>query len=142
MCYDIAVIGGGPGGYTAAAKAAAAGCSVVLFEQDELGGTCLNRGCMPTKALLHAAETYHAMTHSESLGLRAEGAGYDFAAMHARFWPNINQIICLTDCILVMFNNNQSIAKISQIFKSINKFIVVSLMQTYAWFVQNIQNTT
>ena len=84
MCYDIAVIGGGPGGYTAAAKAAAAGCSVVLFEQDELGGTCLNRGCMPTKALLHAAETYHAMTHSESLGLRAEGAGYDFAAMHAR----------------------------------------------------------
>ena len=84
MCYDIAVIGGGHGGYTAAAKAAAAGCSVVLFEQDELGGTCLNRGCMPTKALLHAAETYHAMTHSESLGLRAEGAGYDFAAMHAR----------------------------------------------------------
>lgn len=58
MKYDIAIIGGGPGGYTAAEKAAKAGMQVVLFEQDHLGGTCLNRGCMPTKALLHSAETY------------------------------------------------------------------------------------
>ena len=54
MKYDIAIIGGGPGGYTAAEKAAKAGMQVVLFEQDHLGGTCLNRGCMPTKALLQA----------------------------------------------------------------------------------------
>ena len=61
MKYDIAIIGGGPGGYTAAEKAAKAGMQVVLFEQDHLGGTCLNRGCMPTKALLHSAETYAAL---------------------------------------------------------------------------------
>ena len=55
MTYDIAIVGGGPGGYTAAEEAAARGCSVVLFERDLVGGTCLNRGCIPTKALLHDA---------------------------------------------------------------------------------------
>lgn len=57
MTYDLAIIGGGPGGYTAAEKAAHKGLSVVLFEKNELGGTCLNRGCIPTKALLHGAHT-------------------------------------------------------------------------------------
>ena len=84
MNYEIAVIGGGPGGYTAAAKAAKAGFRVVLFERDLLGGTCLNRGCIPTKALIHAAETYSAVTHSEGLGISVQGASYDFAAMHRR----------------------------------------------------------
>lgn len=84
MKYDIAVIGGGPGGYTAAAKAAKEGFSVVLFERDELGGTCLNRGCMPTKALLHAAETYAAVRRGAELGIQADSVGYDFAAMHRR----------------------------------------------------------
>ena len=84
MKYDIAVIGGGPGGYTAAEKAAKAGFRVVLFEKDQLGGTCLNRGCMPTKSLLHGAETYAALAKGEALGIRAEGISYDFAAMHRR----------------------------------------------------------
>ena len=68
MKFDIAIIGGGPGGYTAAEKAAKAGRSVVLCEKEELGGTCLNRGCMPTKALLHSAETYAALGHAQDLG--------------------------------------------------------------------------
>lgn len=55
MSYDIAIVGGGPGGYTAAEEAAQRGRSVVLFERDLVGGTCLNRGCIPTKALLHDA---------------------------------------------------------------------------------------
>ena len=73
MKYDIAIIGGGPGGYTAAEKAAKAGMQVVLFEQDHLGGTCLNRGCMPTKALLHSAETYAALEHAQTLGIQTQG---------------------------------------------------------------------
>ena len=54
--FDLAVIGGGPGGYPAAIRAAQLGASVALVEKAELGGTCLNRGCIPTKLMLHAAE--------------------------------------------------------------------------------------
>ena len=56
--YDLAVIGGGPGGYESALKAARLGMKTVLIERDALGGTCLNRGCIPTKTLLHGAGTY------------------------------------------------------------------------------------
>ncbi|MBO6055158.1 MAG: dihydrolipoyl dehydrogenase [Oscillospiraceae bacterium] len=84
MRYDLAIIGGGPGGYTAAEEAGKHGLSVVLFEADQLGGTCLNRGCIPTKALLHASELYQAVKGSESLGLRISDAGFDFEAIHER----------------------------------------------------------
>ena len=75
MNYDIAIVGGGPGGYTAAEEAAARGCSVVLFERDLVGGTCLNRGCIPTKALLHDS-----------------APGADFAAIHARKQAVVTQL--------------------------------------------------
>lgn len=83
MEFDLAVIGGGPAGYTAAEAAAHEGLSVVLFERDLLGGTCLNRGCIPTKALLHAAETWKAVQSAGEMGIHFEGATYDFATMHA-----------------------------------------------------------
>lgn len=57
---------------------------VVLFEKEDLGGTCLNRGCMPTKALLHSAETYSILGKAEELGVRTYETDYDFGAMHAR----------------------------------------------------------
>ena len=69
MHYDIAIIGAGPGGYTAADEAAKAGRTVVLFEERDLGGTCLNRGCIPTKALIHAAELAHAAGEGEDVGV-------------------------------------------------------------------------
>lgn len=84
MKFDIAIIGGGPGGYTAAEKAAKEGLQVVLFEKEDLGGTCLNRGCMPTKALLHSAETYAALGHAQTLGIQTQDVTYDFDAMHRR----------------------------------------------------------
>lgn len=84
MKFDIAIIGGGPGGYTAAEKAAKEGLQVVLFEKEDLGGTCLNRGCMPTKALLHSAEVYASLGHAQTLGIQTQGITYDFAAMHQR----------------------------------------------------------
>jgi dihydrolipoamide dehydrogenase len=82
--YDLAVIGGGPGGYVAAIRAAQYGMKVVLAERDKLGGTCLNRGCIPTKSLLHAAEAYAGCAHFETLGLSAENISYDINKVHAR----------------------------------------------------------
>ncbi len=82
--YDLAVIGGGPGGYTAADEAAKAGLSVILFEKDLLGGTCLNRGCIPTKALLHGSELYRTALHAQEWGLRLEASEYDFRVMHEK----------------------------------------------------------
>ena len=56
--FDLEIVGGGPAGYTAALHAASIGQKVVLFEKDEIGGVCLNKGCIPTKAILHSSEIY------------------------------------------------------------------------------------
>ena len=84
MSWDLIVIGGGPGGYTAAIRAAQLGLRTALVERDAVGGTCLNRGCIPTKALIHAAERYEEMRECETFGLRAEGVTFDYPAMCAR----------------------------------------------------------
>ena len=82
--YFLAVIGGGPAGYTAAEKASKAGKDVVLFEQNALGGTCLNVGCIPTKSLLFGAKQYYNATHAQRYGVTAENVTFDFAAMQKR----------------------------------------------------------
>ncbi len=81
---DIAVIGGGPGGYVAAIRAAQLGARVALIESDALGGVCLNWGCIPTKALLHAAEVWRDLQSIKPLGLTVQGASFDFAAVMKR----------------------------------------------------------
>lgn len=86
MCqydYDIAVLGGGPGGYVAAIRAAQYGKKVALIEARELGGTCLNRGCIPTKALLHGAEVYEQTLGASVFGVNAAEVGYDYTRMAA-----------------------------------------------------------
>ena len=76
--YKIAIIGGGPAGYSAAFEAVRYGFSVLLFEMDELGGTCLNRGCVPTKYLSHVAELYSNITESKRYGIGVEPTGLDY----------------------------------------------------------------
>ncbi len=78
--YDLGIVGGGPGGYVCALRGAQLGLKVVLFEEAELGGTCLNRGCIPTKALLHVAEVYQQSLTAEEFGLRVESVTLDYAA--------------------------------------------------------------
>lgn len=73
--YDLVVLGGGPGGYAAALYAASAGLSVALVEKDKVGGTCLHRGCIPAKALLHAAEVFRTVSHAAEHGVRLPGDG-------------------------------------------------------------------
>ena len=84
MKYYLAIIGGGPAGYTAAERASKAGKDVVLFEQNALGGTCLNVGCIPTKSLLYGAKQYYNATHAQKYGVTAENVSFDFAAMQKR----------------------------------------------------------
>ena len=68
---DLAIIGGGPGGYVAAERAGAKGLNVVLFEKRELGGVCLNEGCIPTKTLLYSAKVYDYAVHGDKSARRA-----------------------------------------------------------------------
>ncbi len=76
--YDTAVIGGGPGGYVTAIRLSKLGKKAVLIEKDELGGTCLNRGCIPTKALLQSAEVYKTVKTAGDFGIKAENASFDY----------------------------------------------------------------
>ena len=78
----IAVIGGGPGGYVAAIRAAQLGATVSLIEKENLGGTCLNIGCIPTKALLHTAALYEEARNGAVFGIKAQVA-LDFPAAQA-----------------------------------------------------------
>jgi len=81
--YDIVVLGAGSGGYAAAMRAAQLGSKVALIEGDKVGGTCLHRGCIPTKALLHAAEVADEMREGASIGVRGAFEGIDMAALNA-----------------------------------------------------------
>ncbi|MBQ6735605.1 MAG: dihydrolipoyl dehydrogenase [Lachnospiraceae bacterium] len=83
--FDLIVIGGGPGGYEAAAFAAENGMKTALVEKDALGGTCLNRGCIPTKTLLHSAELYAELQGERPrAGIRTEGLSFDLNALQDR----------------------------------------------------------
>jgi dihydrolipoamide dehydrogenase len=82
--YDIIVIGGGPGGYVAAIRAAQLGLKTAVVEREHLGGICLNWGCIPTKALLRSAEVYHYMEHASDYGLTADKFGFDMGAVVKR----------------------------------------------------------
>jgi dihydrolipoamide dehydrogenase len=80
--YDVVILGGGSGGYACALRAAQLGLQVVLVEKGELGGTCLHRGCIPTKALLHAAEVADSSRESEQFGVRSTFEGIDMPAVN------------------------------------------------------------
>lgn len=82
--FDIIVIGAGPGGYPAAIRAAQLGAKVAVVEKEQLGGTCLNWGCIPTKALIAVAETFEKIKHAEALGINVKDATVNYAAMIGR----------------------------------------------------------
>ncbi len=90
--YDVVVIGGGPGGYAAALYGASAGLSVALVEDAVIGGTCLNRGCIPAKALLHSAEVCRMANHAGDFGVVADGAGA-FSADWSKVAKRTNGIV-------------------------------------------------
>ncbi|MCX6273684.1 MAG: dihydrolipoyl dehydrogenase [Bacteroidetes bacterium] len=84
MNYDLIVIGSGPGGYVAAIRASQLGMKTAVIERSELGGICLNWGCIPTKALLKSAQVFEYLMHAQDYGVKATGVEADFAAMVKR----------------------------------------------------------
>lgn len=82
--YQLIVIGAGPGGYESAIRAAQLGLTTALIERREVGGTCLNRGCIPTKAMLHSAQLYREAANFELFGLHTENTSFDWAKVHQR----------------------------------------------------------
>jgi len=98
--FDLVVLGGGSGGYACALRAAELGLSVVLIEKDRLGGTCLHRGCIPTKALLHAAEIADGSRESEAFGVKTTFEGIDMDGVNAykdkvvgRLWKGLQGLV-------------------------------------------------
>lgn len=92
--FDLAVIGGGPAGYSAAITAAKSGLKTALIEKNELGGVCLNRGCIPSKAMLHSAKIFRQTLDSEKFGVTSEKVNFNLDAALARK----NDVICQLKC--------------------------------------------
>src|SRR6201992_1695839 len=84
QAFDLVVLGGGPGGYVAAIRAAQLGLKTAVVEREHLGGICLNWGCIPTKALLRTAEVFHIANHLDQFGLSAKDVSYDAKKVVAR----------------------------------------------------------
>lgn len=94
MFYDIAIIGGGPAGYTAAERASANGLKTVLFEKNALGGVCLNEGCIPTKTLLYSAKTLDNIKNSAKYGVSVEGEPtFDLPKIIARKQKTVRKLV-------------------------------------------------
>lgn len=91
--YDVAILGGGPGGYVAAIRAAKLKLKTVIIEKDKLGGICLNWGCIPTKALLKNAEVVHLFKNAEEFGIKVDGFSFDFTKIIQRSREASSKII-------------------------------------------------
>lgn len=90
---DLAIIGGGPAGYVAAERAAARGLDIILFEKKDLGGVCLNEGCIPTKTLLYSAKVYDYAKHGDKYGVYAPDATFDFGKIVARKNKTVRKLV-------------------------------------------------
>ena len=101
---SVLVIGGGPGGYVAAIRAAQLGAKVTLIEKDKVGGTCLNRGCMPTKAMLHSSEVYEAATQSAAIGIIGRDVAVDWEKVQAFRAATVEK---LTSGVRMLFKANK-----------------------------------
>ena len=93
MKYQVAIIGGGPAGYTAAEAAARAGLSVVLFEKRALGGVCLNEGCIPTKTLLYSAKVYDTACHAQKYAVSVQSPAFDLPKIIARKQKVVRKLV-------------------------------------------------
>ena len=90
--FDLAILGGGTGGYVAAIRASQLGMKVAVVEKDKLGGTCLHRGCIPSKALLRSAEIHHTIRASSEFGMDVSTISINFLKMQERKQKIVDQL--------------------------------------------------
>ena len=102
--YDIVIIGGGPGGYVAAIRAAQLGAKIALVEKDRVGGTCLNRGCIPTKALVRSVEVLQLVDQAPAFGVIVEEPAFDFARIMARKNDVVARLVGGVEALLQAYN--------------------------------------
>ena len=107
--YDLAIIGGGPAGYVAAENAGAKGLKTILFEKRELGGVCLNEGCIPTKTLLYSAKMYDHASGSKKYGVTAENVAFEYKKMADRKTKVVRKLVA--GIKLKMEHNNVEVIK-------------------------------
>ncbi len=127
MKYDVAIIGGGPAGYTAAELAGKEGLNVVLFEKQNLGGVCLNEGCIPTKTLLYSAKVYDYARHASKYGVTVPESSFDLSKIIARKSKVVRKLVLGVKSKLT--TNNVTI--ITGEAKVINKSTVQCNDETY-----------
>src|SRR5919198_5884466 len=101
--FDVVIVGGGPGGYPAAIRAAQYGLRVALIEKERAGGVCLNWGCIPTKAMLRSAEVLETLQHSQDYGVLADNVRLDYPAVLKRKDAVVKQ---LTDGVGQLLKTN------------------------------------
>lgn len=102
--YDFGIIGSGPAGYTAAIRASQLGKTVVLFEKENLGGVCLNKGCIPTKAFLYSADLYNSIKKASTAGINIESATLDFAKVAERKDKTVEKLRKSLELLLKSYN--------------------------------------
>src|SRR3954463_11505245 len=90
--YDVVILGGGTGGYVAAIRAAQLGLVTAVVEKSKLGGTCLHKGCIPSKALLRSAEVFQTVKKSEEFGVLTKGVSLDFSNVQERKNKIVDQL--------------------------------------------------
>lgn len=129
---DVVIIGGGPGGYVAAIEGAKQGLKVILIEKESLGGTCLNRGCIPTKALVRSAEVYELVKNSEEYGVFKDSPLYDFSKIIERKNQVVTELVegieyLLSENNITVFRGSGEIVDKNTVFvKEKNKEITIN----------------
>ncbi|MEG1905349.1 MAG: dihydrolipoyl dehydrogenase [Bacteroidales bacterium] len=131
MTYQLAIIGGGPAGYTAAEKAAQAGLSVILFERNALGGVCLNEGCIPTKTLLYSAKMYDHFKVADKFGLSCAEYGVNLPKIQSRKNKIIRKLTAgirsrLTSANVTMVNAEAGVERYAS-----NRILIQAAGETY-----------
>lgn len=115
MAKNIAIIGAGPGGYVAAIRGAQLGANIYLIENREVGGTCLNRGCIPTKTYFKNAEIMRTLNKSSEFGITVEGLSLDGKALQERKTKIVNQLVKGIEQLVSSYKNIEFIPGKAQI---------------------------